>query len=245
MAKTLAEKLMSQLTDRDRQVKIGPSSIGDPCDKCVADILKASKDPSATASPPGKYWLGAKNGTAIHAYLENLVIDLNERMGEVFLVPEQKITIGELKGYGLIKGTGDGILVPGNSYWPVDVYTVVDYKTTTRDKLVWLQQAFNHEPEPDERAALANARYKVQTYYGQTQLYAWGLRQGGVPVEAIQIEFICRDGKTSDDFWSVSFAYEEAYVKQVWKRLENIWKNLDKKVWKSHPLCYSCNTASY
>lgn len=231
---TLAEKLLSHPTDRDKQRKIGPSSIGQPCDFCVAaDLRRTFSD----AEPQrGQYWVGAAIGTAIHHYLE-------ERLKLLFpeALPEQKIVIGELEGYGLIKGTTDGVLIDGEyDFWTVHGNTAVDWKTSTRDKMVWIRQAFLYPPEEGEAKKLQEARYKVQTYIGQVNLYARGLIAGGVPVENVLISFIPRDAKTSKDFFEVTVPVDVEYGQRVWDRLVRIYNNLDAE-YESHPMCYPCN----
>lgn len=237
--KNLAEKLLSYPTQRDLQRKIGPSTIGSPCDLCVAEALAATDDP--TKQPErGLYWAGAAIGTAVHAQLEIL-------SGELFpeMIPEMKVKIGELPGYGLISGTTDGVLVPGNhEFYPVERYTALDWKTTTRDKLVFLRQAFTTEPKASDSKKLLDARFKAQTYVGQTHMYARGLILGGVPVEDILISFIPRDAKTSADFWQVTLPYNEEYSNKVWERLVHIWENLTTIEWEAHPNCYPHNVGN-
>ena len=232
MSETLASLLLSSPTDRDMQRKIGPSTIGSPCKKCIAEALKGTF--VETEQKRQRYWAGAAIGTAVHLYLEERApLFIPE------LITERKVTIGELKGYGWISGTADGVLPPDVPFYPVDKWTMLDWKTTQREKLTWIRQAALFPPEAGENAKLKEARFKLESYFGQTHLYAYGMVQAGVPVESILISFIARDAKTEEDFFEVSLDYDEEYALAVWDRLVYIWKHLDKKEFEGHPSCFT------
>jgi len=232
VSETLASLLLSSPTERDKQSKIGPSTIGSPCNKCIAEALH--RPVNDTAPSRQQYWAGAAIGTAVHLYLEH-------RAPLFFpeLITEKKVKIGELLGYGWISGTADGVLPPNDSFYPVDVWTMLDWKTTQREKLTWIRQAALYAPEPGENKKLQEARFKLESYFGQTHLYAYGMVQAGVPVESILISFIARDAKTEDDFFEVTLDYDEEYALAVWDRLVYIWENLDTETWRGHPSCFT------
>lgn len=181
-----------------------------------------------------QYWAGAAIGTAVHLYLEHRAKLLFPEM-----ITEQKVKIGELEGYGWIGGTGDGVIPPNTGFYPMDQWTMLDWKTTQREKLTWLRLAALHAPEPGENKKLKEARFKLESYFGQTHLYAYGMVQAGVPVESILISFIARDAKTEDDFFEVPLDYDEEYALAVWDRLVYIWEHLDKKEFEGHPSCFT------
>jgi hypothetical protein len=109
---------------RDKQVLIGPSSIGDPCAYCVGQLMAASlphhrRKPERWALAP---WLG----TAVHYWLEHHV-ELGEGWHSELDVP-----VAEIDGYGMITGHIDG-------YSEV-AETVVDYKIVGDNTLKKLRQ---------------------------------------------------------------------------------------------------------
>lgn len=209
---------------RDKQRAIGPSEIANPCTRCLADRLSGIKQKQ------GRYWMGARIGTAIHFDLEDKTLELDG------VLAETKVVIGELPGYGLVKGTSDCL-------WS-DLEHLLDYKTTTKDKLKWIKQAHVTEPDKFDVTKLAEARFKVLGYIAQTHLYAYGVVKSGQPVEKISITYIARDGSTDADIWSFEMDYNPDLAQHVWDRLVAVWeaiqggKELD--TFESHQYCYTC-----
>lgn len=148
-------------------------------------------------------------------------------------MPETKVTVGELEGYGVIRGSAD-------SLW-LDERHLIDFKTTMRDKLTWIKLALQTEPGELEMGKLVSTRHKVAGYIAQTHLYAKGLGN----VDKITLVFICRDGSTDSDIWSYTMDYDPEYADKVWGRLEAIWKALqdgrEPDTFASHPECYTCS----
>lgn len=83
---------LTKKTDRDKQSRVGPSGIGDPCPKCLGKALAGVEDDREFSLYP---WLG----TAGHAYLETTVFPDAEH--------ELRLYCGDVPGYGPIKGTTD------------------------------------------------------------------------------------------------------------------------------------------
>lgn len=206
--------------ERDKQRLIGASEIGNPCDYCVASRVAGREQ------APNRYWLGAKIGTAIHRELEweeekHIVTPQNYRFEalEGALI-EEKIILGEIEGYGVVKSKPDLVLVKYNH--------LIDHKTTTKDKLM---------------------KYKMfgvpKQYYYQQQLYAWGLNKSGIKIDRISLSFITRAGSTDADVSVISFDYDEAAALKAWGRLENICKYIqagnDIELLTSDDNCYYCN----
>ncbi|TXH08885.1 MAG: hypothetical protein E6R03_17475 [Hyphomicrobiaceae bacterium] len=218
--KRLVIDLLKTPSERDRQTKVGASQISNPCDYCLANALKGG--PSA----PNRWWLGARIGTAIHATLEveeDKHVDRPRSYHFDALAGakiEEKITLGVITGYGVISSKPDLALVKHEH--------LLDYKTTTKDKL---------------------KKYKLfgvpVSYVYQTQLYAWGLNKQGINIRRVSLVFICRDGSTDDDIWVYSFDYDEDSAISAWERLEGIWNYLQDggKVSEldSHADCFTCS----
>lgn len=217
--------LLKIASERDLQKTVGPSSLGSPCTYCLANQMVHGE------SGPGRYWLGARIGTAIHHELEALVIEHRPETK-----PEEKVVVGDVPGYGVIKGTLD---------WRVPVHhRVRDFKTTTREKSVWLKRAHVEEPDDLEVSKITEARFKLASYWNQTHLYAKGIEDAGEKVEGIDIIFINRDGKEDKDVWSLSMEYDRTIAEKVLDRAARLWAYLseggDIEALKSAKGCYPC-----
>ena len=108
---------------RSLQVELGPSEIGNACDRCLAHMLAGI--PTADEGAP---WLPTL-GTATHEWLEGVVIRHLMATGTDRYIPEGQVTVGTLRG---VPVTGHSDLL---DTW---TGTVVDYKlvgTTTMRKL--------------------------------------------------------------------------------------------------------------
>jgi hypothetical protein len=117
--KGLAVELLKAPTERDLQVKIGASNLAQPCARCLADALLASRD-----DQDRPYWLGAVLGTATHNYLESRIKSMHPEME-----PERRVVLGEIPGYGVVKSTTD--LYIGEPH-----FQVVDWKGLALDTLL-------------------------------------------------------------------------------------------------------------
>ena len=209
---------------------IGASQFSSPCTYCVAHDLSASAASTVVEKP---YWLGAVLGTAAHLLLEHRV-----RKRYPGALVEKKVVLGELPGYGQIKSTLDLYLPPDRA--------VVDWKTTTRDKLFFLKEASRSEPEAVEPSKLTSARFTFHKYRGQLMSYGRGLTLAGHPVDSVHMAFVCRDGKTDDDVWAWDEPYDPEYAEKVWDRLDRLWTFVqnggDIEGLPSKPGCYTCET---
>ncbi len=98
---------------RSLQRRIGPSSLGMPCDRCLALELSGILEPSTDAA-----WLPAQ-GRAVHAFLQDIVDTYQATTGTQRYITEGKVSVG----------TVGGIVIDGHSDL-LDTWTgcVVDYK---------------------------------------------------------------------------------------------------------------------
>lgn len=222
-SKSLAVELLTAKTDRDRQKLIGPSQIPDPCEKHLASSLLGAEE------APQRYWLGAVIGTAIHGLLEDRMAKADG--AEDYLI-EQKVFINTLEGYGDIYGKAD-LVIPRK-------HLLIDWKTTSRKKIRELQNYLHGVG----RATDAHSEYTIRKYYGQVQLYMYGLNKAGIQIDNAQLCFISRDGTSENDIWSHTFEYSEEFALQMWGRLERVWRELQtgKKPsdFASDPECFGC-----
>lgn len=229
---SIALALLKRPSARDKQIKIGPSDASDPCSLCLAEKLYHFYHKTPVTEQQRTYWLGARIGTAIHAELER------EARKVKGLVPEQKIDVIKLAGYGMLRGSAD--------LYDSNTLSLHDFKTTDRDKLKKLKQAEVFWDRKKPPVTLEDSIYKLDAYKAQTHLYAYGLHQKGCKVTRIVIDFICRDGKTDSDIWDMEFPYDERYAEAVIARLTAIWDAIRSgatlDTFTSHRLCYYCTT---
>jgi hypothetical protein len=219
--KNLIVDLLTTPSKRDNQRKIGASGMGDPCPYCLAHKLLATKQRQ------GRYWLGGKIGTAIHALLESEELkhivkpQSNNFKALKGALVEQTISLGVIPGYGEIFSKPDLFLVAENH--------LVDHKTSKRAKV--------------EGYALTGT-IPVQYIY-QGQLYARGLEDAGYAVEKISFVFINRDGTNERDVRIFTYDYDRSMADEAWKRTEDAWNWLqagnDPETLPSDPNCYNCN----
>ncbi len=222
-------KLLKEPTDRDKQVSIGASNASNPCARCLAEDLAGTRDGNAQSTA---YWAGAVIGTAIHGLLE-------ERVREMYpeWMPEHKVIIGHLEGYGDVKSTTD-LYIP-------KLKGVRDWKSTTKKKLPGLKEAFNTEPTKWDSSAVADARFKKTTHLAQLHLYGRGIINAGYEVESVAIGFVCRDAQGDNDIWATDdIPYDEEYSDRVWDRLVRLWAAVrdgrSPETFDSHPKCWYC-----
>lgn len=218
--------LLRQETARDKQSKVGASNFSSLCTRCLGDDLLGLK-------PHGQsqHYLGAVVGTAIHAMLEE------RGQNDPDTLTEFKLTLGELPGYGVIKSTMDLYHEPSG--------TVGDYKTTTKDKLVFIKRALLDEPDEFEVSKVTDARFKVAGYINQALSYGRGMVLAGYDVKNVVLIFVCRDGSGDKDVWSYMIPYDQEQADKVWLRLERLWAWLqegnDPRKLPSHASCYYCS----
>lgn len=221
-----ALQLLREPTARDKQSKIGASNLSTLCTRCLADDLLGVKREQS------QWWLGAVIGTAIHALLEE-----RGRLDPDVLT-EYKLTLGELPGYGVIKSTMDLYHKPSA--------TVVDYKTSDKEKLGFIKRALLDEPDEFEVSKVTDARFKVAGYMNQAMSYGRGMVLAGFDVRQVSLIFVCRDGSGDKDIWSHTVPYDVEQADKVWLRLEKLWawlqEGYDPRKLPSHANCYYCNT---
>ena len=216
--------VLKTATERDLQSKVGPSNLSNACTYCLAkDLVGVPEERSG-------YYLGAKIGTAIHEYVDN--------HGEKpYVINEQKNGIGEIPGYGVIKGSTD-------AFFPEEG-VVGDLKTTTRDKLKMIKRAIEDEPNEYETTKVVEARAKVVAYQKQVFMYGRGWENLGYAVNGCVIWFVCRDGQGDNDIWTWRFPYSREQADAALDRAARIWVHLenggDVEALKSSATCWPCS----
>lgn len=195
---------VTQSTERDKQKRVGPSELGNPCPKCLGRALMGeSSDRDFSLYP----WLG----TAVHEYMENHTFPDAEH--------EMKLYVGDVPGYGPIKGTTD-LYLDG---------TVGDWKIVGLKKI----KVYRTKGPP------------VQYRY-QIQLYAKGCELAGFPVDSVAIIFIPRDSGNVNDIWIHEEAYQPEMADAILARAGEIYRIAQEEGWDSLPSdddCYECNSS--
>lgn len=219
---------LTKPSERDKQRKVGPSELGDLCERCLAEKLLGVHHDEKT------YPLAPMIGTAFHLYLEN-VIGLKDYLKET------RVTVGTIDGYGDIGGTADG--------FDLETGHVVDYKVLSKKKIKAFSSAtFFDESYNPEFYSDSMTEGQLKKYYYQTQLYGLGMENAGYEVNHTSLILFPRDC-TVESVMSAShelcFKYSREAALNVLERANQIFKwatenrdNLGEL--DSHPGCYYC-----
>lgn len=237
LLKQRLQRLWTEQSERDQQRLVGASNLSNECTRCLAEEMALMLDSvdESWDRPASEYVMGAKIGTAVHLWLEE------ELQKYSWAVPETRVIIGEIKGYGVLKSTSD--------LYVKDLFAVVDHKTTTIDKLKvirYLKQMGQLEQAPDiELDTHRAARKKVKRYGVQGNLYGKGIEDQGLRVDTIALNFIPRDAKKIEDMYVLEFDYDRSIAERALTRGQKIWDALTagKQVdsFKSDLDCYTCS----
>lgn len=225
------DRIIKELTkpsERDKQRKVGPSELGDLCERCLAEKLLGVHKEEKT------HPLAPMIGTAFHLYLENTI-------GLEGYLKETKVTVGTIEGYGDIRGTADG--------FDVSTGHVVDYKVLSKKKIKAFSSAtFFDEDYNPEFYSDSLTEGQLKKYYYQMQLYGLGMENAGYEVNHTSLILFPRDC-TVESVISAShelcFKYNREAALNVLERAKQIFKwatenrdNLGEL--DSHPGCYYC-----
>lgn len=164
---------------RSLQVELGPSELGNGCDRCLIHLL-AGHTPTAQPTP----WLPTI-GTAVHEWLEGVVLRHLGATGTDRYIPEGRVTVGQVRGID-ISGSSD--------LFDVHTGTVVDYKVVGKSTL--------------DKSARHGAS---TTYRRQAHLYGRGWAALGYDVRSVAIWFMPRNSTSLDH----GLIHQEPYDEQV------------------------------
>jgi len=219
---------LSRPSARDRQRKVGPSELGDMCERCLAEKLLGVHDEERS------HPLAPMIGTAFHAYLENIVA-LEDYLKET------RVEVGEIKGYGTISGTADG--------FDITTGCVVDYKVLSKKKIKKFSSAtfFNDNHDP-EFFADSMTEGQLKKYYYQMMLYGLGMENHGYVVRHAALIMFPRDctvESVNEASHELCFKYNRDAALAVLNRAQHIfdWANDNKDQLdelESYEGCYHC-----
>ena len=225
------DRIIKELTkpsERDKQRKVGPSELGDLCERCLAEKLLGVHKEEKT------HPLAPMIGTAFHLYLENTI-------GLKDYLKETKVTVGTIDGYGDIRGTADG--------FDVSTGHVVDYKVLSKKKIKAFSSAtFFDEDYNPEFFSDSLTEGQLKKYYYQMQLYGLGMENAGYEVNHTSLILFPRDCTVESVMaasYELCFKYNRKAALAVLERANQIFKwanenrdNLGEL--DSHPGCYYC-----
>lgn len=180
---------------RSLQKRIGPSELGNPCDRCLIHMLAGTEKQQKPAWLP---WVG----TAVHEKIEDTIVrhmiaeqhagisDMDEWLTEV------EVTVGTVSGTP-ITGHADLFHVPSG--------TVIDWKIVGDS--TWKKVG-------------ANGGGASITYQRQAQLYAHGLTAAGYQVNAVCIDFLPRSKMSLTQARQYIAPYEPSIAVETLQRAE-------------------------
>ena len=225
------DRIIKELTkpsERDKQRKVGPSELGDLCERCLAEKLLGVHQDEKT------HPLAPMIGTAFHLYLENVV-------GLKDYLKETRVTVGTIGGYGDISGTCDG--------FDISTGHVVDYKVLSKKKIKAFSSAtFFDEHRNPEFFSDSLTEGQLKKYFYQMMLYGLGMENAGYEVNYASLVLFPRDCTVESIMLAsheLCFKYNRQAALDVLERANQIfqWAN---KNWDhledldSHPGCYYC-----
>lgn len=152
---------------RSVQTAIGPSEIGEPCQRALAYRLTGTPT-SRTETIP---WAPIQ-GTAVHAYIADALQAHNEQLGRERWIVEERVHCDDE-----VSGSGDA--------FDTDTATVLDWKVVGDSTLDWCR------PNPRGRPPRPDGRMKP-VYRTQAHLYGLGHQRAGRDVRWVRIVLLSR-----------------------------------------------------
>lgn len=155
---------------RQRQVTLGPSELGHPCQRKLAYGLMAETAPHEARKNITSDPLPSIIGTATHSWLQDAAQRHNEMLGRIRWIAEQRVEVWPGRA-----GTCD--------LYDVDTASIVDWKVLGPTNF---GKYTKHGPP--------------MWYQKQIQLYGRGFELLGFPVRNVGICFLPRSGQLSRSF---------------------------------------------
>lgn len=174
-----ARRLLTARSERDKQRRVGPSGLGKCCDLCLAEDLIGIKRPGENDKTP----IAPLLGTAFHLLCETRSRDM-EREAEVLV--EQPVHVGDVGGYGPIKGTLDR--------FDIGAGEVMDWKLVSLKKLGAFQRLHRKALQDGFDSVISDyGAAQFLQYYIQLCLYGKGMEDRGYEVNNVTLLLLPRD----------------------------------------------------
>lgn len=174
-----ARHLLTARSERDKQRRVGPSGLGKCCDLCLAEDLMGIKRPGENEKTP----IAPLLGTAFHLLCEKRSHDM-EREAEVLV--EQPVHVGDVGGYGPIKGTLDR--------FDIGAREVMDWKLVSLKKRDAFKRLHRKSQWDGFDATVEDyGAAQFLQYYIQLCLYGKGMEDQGYDVNNVTLLLLPRD----------------------------------------------------
>ena len=174
---------------RTMQVRVGPSQVGNPCDRSLAFAVAEEADrvdefyPGFVYRPVSDPWRSIV-GTAVHAWLDEAC-----QRDPYRWITDKEVTAAVRPSLGARESVSGRF-----DLYDTETHMLVDHKVLGKTSLLKL---IRQGPKPE---------YRVQSH-----LYALGLTREGFPVKTVAIAAWARDGLVNDMYlWSEPYDYEVA-----------------------------------
>ena len=235
-----ALQIVGAPTDRDRQRHVGPSEIGEVCERCLADKIRGTYEDKRAGTP-----LAPLLGTAFHLLAQGRLSGSPEGRAGLILV-EKRVDVAQIDGYGPIRGTVD--------LFDIARREVIDWKVLSKSRMAGLSAVVHSRLDGsvlmDRDKPIWETAWK---YYAQMMLYAYALERDGYEVERASLLMIPRDASTDvlpGAARTLVFQYRRAVAEAVLGRFSELvarvrdeGKNeegVSSGGYESSPGCYRC-----
>ena len=231
-----ALEIVGAPTDRDRQRHVGPSEIGEVCERCLADKIRGTYEDKRAGTP-----LAPLLGTAFHLLAQGRLSNSPEGRAGLILV-EKRVDVAQIDGYGPIRGTVD--------LFDIERREVIDWKVLSKSRMAGISAVVHNRLDGsvlmDRDKPIWETAWK---YYAQMMLYAYALERDGYEVERASLLMIPRDASTDvlpGCARVLVFQYRRAVAEAVLGRFSELVarvrseEGVSSGAYESSPGCYRC-----
>lgn len=174
-----ARRLLTARSDRDKQRRVGPSGLGKCCDLCLGEDLLGIERPGESDKTP----IAPLLGTAFHLLCEKRSRDME---WEAEVLVEEPVHVGDVGGYGPIKGTLDR--------FDVRATEVMDWKLVSLKKMQTFVRLHRKAMRDGFDAITADfGAAQFLQYYIQLCLYGKGMQDQGYETNWVTLLLLPRD----------------------------------------------------
>ena len=235
-----ALEIVGAPTDRDRQRHVGPSEIGEVCERCLADKIRGTYEDQRGGTP-----LAPLLGTAFHLLAQQRLSGSPEGRAGLLLV-EKRVDVAQVDGYGPIRGTVD--------LFDIERREVIDWKVLSKSRIAGISAVVHNRLDGsvlmDRDKIIWETAWK---YYAQMMLYGYALERDGYEVERASLLMIPRDASTDvlpGAARTLVFQYRRAVAEAVLGRFGELVARVRSETeegaavssgaYESSPGCYRC-----
>lgn len=234
-----ALEIVGAPTDRDRQRHVGPSELGEVCERCLADKIRGTYEDKRAGTP-----LAPLLGTAFHLLAQQRLSGSPEGRAGLILV-EKRVDVAQVDGYGEIRGTVD--------LFDIERREVIDWKVLSKSRIAGISAVVHNRLDGsvlmDRDKIIWETAWK---YYAQMMLYAYALERDGYEVRQASLLMIPRDASTDvlpGAARTLVFQYRRAVAEAVLGRFSELVARVrnekeragvSSEGYESSPGCYRC-----